>query len=763
MLFVVPRNDWEHAKFDKAYPIIVEHHLCDLNHVPDKSGATTFGVVCSQISRLGIFSGDVVAGSSDGGGENMGVEGVHGRFTEQSDSYVRRRCMSHISWRVTDAGIAEMMEDTWYLPAYLRDGVSWSRICAIACQPVEGGGLALLQEYSVAYQKFSLPSPPSVLEGRPETNFLFLQWLLPRQALLAKIVPRDVQQRELTGRAAQVSARTLSSPLANFLRWIDVVMIQKGRFLFHLNKTLHCIVREYTYDGLMEKASHIIMSLEANKHVLDALNIDEAHIDPAETSEGWIAFMMSKYANGVDFQEEAMTYHGQIALRMSGHLRLTWENMNTSVWVSGGILSMDPCIGRTSGRVFQQILLTKRPDERSPYEKTWVANDALMKELEAFNNQEPPSLVWRANGKFALLFEFLAPRFLGCGDTVLDVESIHARWKWISETSRAMRFRMLNCNLRLKMRLERFGGSFGDEDDHFYHTHFRNVAEASRAIWNDVEKNADLGERMKSAYIWQHRYNVSPLMINLIKERGDTPNDQVTHQDESAVSWGQYLRWLFLPGHAYNFSRLGNVFVYIGTNQSLPNRDRKHVTEAIGRSLSIAFFTPKDEIAEGKVLEPTEKGTQGDTDLVVTNRTTAEISLASGYFPTLPSNHTAREAELDHEANMLRHDVIMWDVKREGPGNWNLVASNPRLMEDDFMEKVAVADMKKIGLARQIQLREGLSDNDRNNLLKYSKPALLARLGRNSKATLLARLGWKMRVMCKSSIIAWSVGLQPRT
>ena len=67
---------------------------------------------------------------------------------------------------------------------------------------------------------------------------------------------------------------------------------------------------------------------------------------------------------------------------------------------------------------------------------------------------------------------------------------------------------------------------------------------------------------------------------------------------------------------------------------------------------------------------------------------------------------------------MLRHDVIMWDVKREGPGNWNLVASNPRLMEDDFMEKVAVADMKKIALARQIQLREDLSDDDRNNLLK---------------------------------------------
>jgi len=218
-------------------------------------------------------------------------------------------------------------------------------------------------------------------------------------------------------------------------------------------------------------------------------------------------------------------------------------------------------------------------------------------------------------------------------------------------------------------------------------------------------------------------------MISLIKEKTDTPSDQTMNEDEAAISWGQYLRWLFVPGHVYNFSALGSAFVYIGANQSLLNRDRKHLTEAVGRSLSIAFFTAATELAEGKLLEPTEKHMPGDSDLAVTNRTIAEISLASRYFPTLPSSHTAREAELAHEANMLRHDVIMYDAKREQVGNWNLIVSNPRLMEDDFMQKVAIADMKKIAIARQIQLRDDLPDADRNNLLKYTKAALLARLG----------------------------------
>jgi hypothetical protein len=724
-VFVLPMDEWEHAKFDQKYPINVEHHLCDLNHVPDKTGAATFSVICSQVGRIGVFSGDVVAGASDGGGENMGAEGVHNQFTDQCESYVRRRCFSHVSWRVADAGIAEMLEDSWHLPAYLRDGISWSRICAIATQPVANGGLQLFREFSIADRDFKSPTPPAVLDGRPETNFLFLKWLLPRQELLAQIVPRDVEQRSLKGKAAQASAKTMASPFDNLCRWIDLVMLAKGLYLFHENKSLHYIVRKYTYDSIVEKATHIIMGLDVASHVLEVLNIEESDLDPEEKTQGWLELILKRRAGAQaeDFREEVLSYHGKIALRMSGHLRLTWENMNTSMWVSGGILSMDADTARTSARLFHRLLIQKRIDELRPYEKACLNNESMMKNLDEFANQDPPSLVWRMHGKFAILFCFLAPRFLGCGDTVLDVESVHARWKWISEVSRGMKFRMLNCTLRLKKHLESYG-DFGDDDDSFYYEHFRDAMEGQKIVWNDVEKNPQIAARMKSAYIWQHRYNVSPSMINLVKEKTDTPDDNT--QDDAIASWGQYVRWLFVPGHVYNFSALGNVFVYIGANQSLPNRDRKYMTEAIGRSLSVAFFNEVEVVADGRILAPTD--TDIHNDLSVTNRTVAEISLASGYFPPLPANHTPRDAEVAHEANVLNHDVVMYDAKRDGTLNWNLLISSPRFMEDDFAQKVNVADMKKIALARQIQLREGLSDDARNDLLKYTKAVLLARL-----------------------------------
>ena len=65
--------------------------------------------------------------------------------------YVRRRCFGHLPWRVTDAGISEIphMKNTQMLDTYLHDGITWSRLAAIAAQPRALGGLGLMAEGSV--------------------------------------------------------------------------------------------------------------------------------------------------------------------------------------------------------------------------------------------------------------------------------------------------------------------------------------------------------------------------------------------------------------------------------------------------------------------------------------------------------------------------------------------------------------------------------------------------------------------------------------
>ena len=67
----------------------------------------------------------------DGGGENEGTQGVHGLFEQDHADYVRRRCLPHISWRVSAAYLdasGDMYKSLESLNTYLRDGVTWKRL-----------------------------------------------------------------------------------------------------------------------------------------------------------------------------------------------------------------------------------------------------------------------------------------------------------------------------------------------------------------------------------------------------------------------------------------------------------------------------------------------------------------------------------------------------------------------------------------------------------------------------------------------------------
>ena len=146
----------------------------------------------------------------------------------------------------------------------------------------------------------------------------------------------------------------------------------------------------------------------------------------------------------------------------------------------------------------------------------------------------------------------------------------------------------------------------------------------------------------------------------------------------------------------------------------------------LGRSLSVAFFEDAGSVMQGRSVRPIE-GLES-SDLILTNRTIAELSQASGFFPTLHGNEDARNVEIMHEMKILQHEVVMYDVARNDPDTWNLVLTRPRFIEDNFTETTDLASMTKMALARQCQLRRGLSDEQRNNLYLLTKQALLDQL-----------------------------------
>eukprot|EP00973_Karenia_brevis_P019706 2702387-Karenia_brevis.AAC.1 len=57
----VPLEQWEHTNYDAEYPVRVDHKMCDLQHVPEKTGQGTYKVLCNQLSTLGVYPTDVCA------------------------------------------------------------------------------------------------------------------------------------------------------------------------------------------------------------------------------------------------------------------------------------------------------------------------------------------------------------------------------------------------------------------------------------------------------------------------------------------------------------------------------------------------------------------------------------------------------------------------------------------------------------------------------------------------------------------------------
>ena len=119
-----------------------------------------------------------MSASTDGGGENVGKEGLHAYLQGLDTGYVKRRGLEHLSWRVCDAGLAaagDLVREYKALSNYLHDGISWTRLQAIATLPADRGGLGMMGRQTAEFISLFKPAPPSIMDDRPETDMRFLR------------------------------------------------------------------------------------------------------------------------------------------------------------------------------------------------------------------------------------------------------------------------------------------------------------------------------------------------------------------------------------------------------------------------------------------------------------------------------------------------------------------------------------------------------------------------------------------------------------
>ena len=142
-------------------PLDTDEVMADICHCPGKDGRTVMAVLDKQLRRLGQSRFDVVSVVGDGGGENEGASGIHATMEAEVPGFVRRRCLGHVAWRVADALLDawDQHKDIKTLCAYMTDGVTWSRLQAIATTPLAEGGLGLFGEMSRGTQSHFRCSP----------------------------------------------------------------------------------------------------------------------------------------------------------------------------------------------------------------------------------------------------------------------------------------------------------------------------------------------------------------------------------------------------------------------------------------------------------------------------------------------------------------------------------------------------------------------------------------------------------------------------
>ena len=97
-------------------------------------------------------------------------------------------------------------------------------------------------------------------------------------------------------------------------------------------------------------------------------------------------------------------------------------------------------------------------------------------------------------------------------------------------------------------------------------------------------------------------------------------------------------------------------------------------------------------------------------------------------------NDSERTVELKHEANLLNHKIVVFDAQRESgvefgaDASWFFLLENPVDIEECTFAKRAMPQLTKMALARQIQLRDGLTAAERNALWPLPKPTLVRHL-----------------------------------
>ena len=366
----LPVEDWESAS---TPPIQKRTCLGDIMHCPGKKGADVSRCLEKQMSRVGLNSFDVVAGTGDGGGENEGHQGVHWYFESLGTGYVRRRCIPHISWRTCDLAIRVSGLDLKGICTYLCEGITWSRLRELATTGQERGGLGIFQNSSQKCKDIFGKSPAAIVVSRPDTDLRFLKFLQGKEHILHRLAEKDLEQRSLNA-DTRAAVLTLGNIKTRIHRRVLQEILERCMFLLYYNQKHPYVATSTSWEELQQKSVSEIVDLTLKPVVLERFGRHEEGLQELrEIPRTWVHLAVLEVVGDEnivsEWLQEALTFHRSVSDQAAAHLNLLLDNTFRTPWLAAKLLSTDKVLARTSATTLMRHLATTRPPNLSAFEK----------------------------------------------------------------------------------------------------------------------------------------------------------------------------------------------------------------------------------------------------------------------------------------------------------------------------------------------------------------------------------------------------------
>ena len=247
-------------------------------HCPNKGGLATCNIFDKQLATKGLSRLDMAAGCTDGGGENVGQDGIHEACRSVRPDYSQRRCFGHFPWTVVKAGLKELPSNGAIdnLNSYITNDQSWQRLAAIATQGIMQGGLALMLYGSAEYKRHFSSAPPRLIDDRPDCYTQFIGWLADKQVTLTRCITLDLQQRNMRRTWGARCILTLTSRFDCMVRNVEFILFSRAMYPYYKVKAETCLALCGSTDDLIRRTASWLLDTSLDDKVAEELGIVDA-------------------------------------------------------------------------------------------------------------------------------------------------------------------------------------------------------------------------------------------------------------------------------------------------------------------------------------------------------------------------------------------------------------------------------------------------------------------------------------------------------